>query len=230
MKYIESLLISAICFIFMGGIVSCTTQEPDIPGLGDINQINGGQTSNDTNPSNGSSAEEDNSTSMQNLVQQHVKVSASYSNYTWHFHIESTLHQALPNETITYGIGHGDVHGITSVSIEAEAYSYSSSMSNGKKIMDFTNPVFFYWAFGLGSLESNSTSTFCTALMYMASLNALDNKISSAELPLTNDEWALYRKLQDWLNTHEKKANKNYHPTIHAIIGNKFYIVATYSR
>lgn len=228
MKLIYKLLLSMVALIGLELAVSCSTDTPDMP---TVNNQNPYDYNNPIGSDNAGSShiEDDNlKAQMQALIKECVKVESAYSNYTWHFKIESTLHLNV-SETVKFGIGHGEINGVTNISVENDAYSYSSYMINGKKIMEFSNPIFFYWAFGLGSSDADSSTIFSEGLGNLYVLAALERKIADSGL-LYGEEKLLYKETKDWLDQMEYVTNKNYHPSVWAYIGNKFYKVADYSR
>jgi len=200
----------------VASLYSCGDKE-DEPSLPNVNP--------DTeNPSTGNPSTPSNTPDIKQIIQQNVTVKATYSDYMWTFQIESTLHNALPNDNIAFGIGHGDVNGTTVVSIENQAYKYTSRYNGNKKIMEFKNPFWFYYVFGMEQSEySKNCWTECE--MYYASYNALRN-----ETQLSQDQKNLLQSLKRYLNEYESDANLFYKPSIQVLINNKYYTVATYKR
>lgn len=204
-------------FLIIAGMGSCS-DEPEYPDDNESSWID--------NESSSNEKEETPTVDIPKLIKEHVTVSATYSEYVWHFHIESTLHDVLPGKKIQFGIGHGDVNGTTSVSVEDQAYKYSSSMKNDVKIMDFENPFWFYYIFGQEETkETKKAWTDCE--IYYAAYLKLKNKNSK---DLTEDEKKLMSDLPSYFREYEKAADNYYKPTIQVLIDSHFYKIATYKR
>lgn len=206
-----------LSFLLLAGLGSCS-DEPDYP--------NDNESSWNDNESSSNDKEETPSVDIPKLIKEHVTVSATYTDYVWHFHIESTLHDALPGKKIQFGIGHGDVNGTTSVSVESQAYKYSSSMKNGVKIMDFENPFWFYYIFGQEESKENKDAWAECEIYYAAYLKLKNTNPKD----LTEDEKNLMSDLPGYFRKYEKDADNYYKPTIQVLIDSHFYKIATYKR
>ncbi len=186
-------------------------------------------TSNETQDSvnNGDGNLSDNE--IYNLINENVSVQGKYSNYVWHFHIESTLHDVFPDSSVKFGIEHGDVKGTTYVSVEDEAYSYTFKMNNGTKIMDFENPCWFYYVFGYGSLQADSKDIWTESELYYESYQSLCRKGIGN---LTTSELELYNSICKHFSSVEKVTDVNYCPSVCVYISkyNKYYTIKEFHR
>lgn len=201
------LLVSALMLSFA---TACGDDEPDNP-------WNNEEEEEQETPA-GPSENKDN---IQKLIKEHVTVNASYGEYKWRFHIESTLQEVLPDSKIQFGIGHGNVYGDMSVSVENQAYSYSSHMNGDTKIMDFVNPFWFYYMFGIPDPDKDA---WTDAEMYYRSYMTLKNQGS-----LDKYEQANLKEFKRLLDKLEAPTRKNYTPSVEVLIDNKkFYTVGTY--
>ncbi len=106
------------------------------------------------------------------LIKNNVSIDAYYSSYIFKFDIESTLHEYMSGSKIQFGIGHGEINEKTLVTIESNAYSYSSQLENGIKKMKFENPFWYYYLYGEGSKLNNASQLYeeCK-LLYDNTLN-----------------------------------------------------------
>ena len=204
------------------------TKDNSVVTDGDGNEIvNDSDNGNDDNTSTTTGTVIDGltKTEIERIVKQNVTVKASYSDYMWHFLVESTLAKEFPNHNIAYGIGHGDVNGNTSVSVGNQAYSYSSYKSGDKLIIEFYNPFWFYYIYGITPTDKE---TWSLSEMYYNSYVALkDMGLSN----LTKDEKDLYNNLVIYLNKYESTTKYSYTPSIQAVIDDKYFFeVGKYSR
>ncbi len=155
------------------------------------------------------------------LIRENVTISRSYSNYAWSFHIESTLHNELPNKTIRFGIGHGDINGTTTVSVENQAYQYTSSNRNGIFTADFVNPFYFYYIFGKGKNLSGASKVAEFDLYYRSYAALIEKGVNN----LHSDERDLYNEIVKIFKEYEPEFKNDYSPSIKVYIENKYYKV-----
>lgn len=190
----------------------------------EITEESGGYSENNTSTS-GAIIDGLTRSDIETIIKSKVSVTATYSDYLWHFHVESTLANTFPNHTIKYGIGHGNVNGNTNVSIGAQAYKYSSYNSGDKQIIDFYNPFWFYYIFGASTVDKD---TYSLCEIYYSSYIALKNKGYSS---LTSDEKSLYSDLVSALNKYESATKYAYTPSVQILIDDEYsFVVGTYSR
>lgn len=190
---------------------ACSEDEPNNP------YDEEAKDQNDDKPNSGLPEED-----IMSIIKENVSVSATYQNYIWYINIESTLGAALPDRTIRFGIGHGDVNGTTQVSVTNNAYSYYERTIGDTTLINFKNPFWFYFMFGM-SPSDNEASALCE--MYYASYLALVSKGSSN---WSSDETNLYSELTQYLNKYEREANSRYKPSVQVQVdGKRFYTIAT---
>ena len=145
----------------------------------------------------------------------------------WRVHVESTLHTALSESDVRFGIGHGDVNGITSIHIEDEAYSYKSYRNGSKLIMDFLNPFWSYWGWGMENSKQTQQIWWECESSYASYLFLLDKP----ESELTSEEKAWLPKLKKQSNDYQREADRYYSPSLEVMIDNRrSYKIATFSR
>ncbi len=210
-------VIIAICLVFTAfAVVSCGRDEPD-------NSRENEEWNENGNTPSSSDDTEQLKAEIRRSIPNHVKVEASYGEYQWKFHIESTLHKAFPSLQLKFGIGHGDVDGNESVSIEKDAYGFKDAMKGGTRIMDFVNPFWFYYVWGIPETDND---IWAKAEMYYASYLAL-----KAKPTLTEEEQDLMRKLKKYLGEYEEPTSYSYTPSVYVLVDDKFFIkIATYRR
>ena len=138
----------------------------------------------------------------------------------WIFTIESTLHHELPNKKIQFGIGHGEIGDTENVSVEDDAYSYTSKNDGRKKVITFINPFWYYFVFGI---DPNNLKIANHSSMYYASYISIKEKGLSN---VSKDEQDLYHKLVGLLNEYEKEMRWYYRPSVEVLIDSKFYILS----
>ena len=207
---ILAFFVSALMLSFT---TACGEDEPDNPWYHEEEE---------ENPTIPDDTDGEDRAEIQKLIKQHVSIRASYKEYAWYFHIESTLHKNLPDRKIQFGIGHGEIGYEESVSIENQAYEYSWTMNGNTKVMDFVNPFWFYFMWGLPETDDRWSS----ADWYYKSYMALKGKTD-----MFDDEKELFREIVEDLDEWEKEANRYYRPSIYVLIDEKyFYKVATYQR
>ena len=212
-------VIIAICLVFTAfAVVSCGTDEPDNSWENEEwNENENGNTPSSSDDPEQLKAE------IRRSIPNHVKVEASYGEYLWKFHIESNLHKAFPNLQLEFGIGHGDVDGNESVSIEKDAYDFKDAMKGGTRIMDFVNPFWYYYVVGIPETDYD---IWAKAVMYYDSYLAL-----KAKPTLTEEEQDLMRKLKKYLGEYEEPTFYSYTPSVYVLVDDKFFIkIATYRR
>lgn len=205
------------CIACSIAVTACGEDEPSNPNEEDPWETEQPSTSEPSGPSD---------SKIRALINEHVSVSASYSEWTWHFHIESSLHKALPDADVQFGIGHGNVYGTTSISVEDEAYAFSSYTRGDTRIMDFDNPFWFYWVFGQETTEQTK-QIWVECSMYYASYFFLKDK---GESQWTDDEKNTWQRLKSMLRPYEQEADYYYQPSVGVLIDSKFYSIATYKR
>ncbi|MFG6391050.1 MAG: hypothetical protein K1V76_01895 [Candidatus Amulumruptor sp.] len=163
-------------------------------------------------------------TQIKALIRKHVTVRAAYSDYMWNFTITSTLHNALPDATIKFGIGHGDIDGETQISVGSQAYGYTSRYNGDNFEAKFVNPFWFYYIFGVDPSDGES-ATLCS--MYYNSYNALK---SQGYGNLSPEEKSLYNDLVRYLDEYERTADMYYSPSVYVQVNNKVYMFASYGK
>ncbi|MBO5155967.1 MAG: hypothetical protein J6C05_02360 [Prevotella sp.] len=162
---------------------------------------------------------------IKKMVLENVEATGYYSDYVWHIKITSTLHNVIKNKKIEYGIGHGDVNGITHISVENEANmeqfrsKYKSYKSGDKVISEFEIPFFLYYLFSVNPPRED----YCEecAVYYIAYLNLIDEGQNN----WSSDEEQLYRSLKKYLGEFENKVTGYYCPSVQVLIGDKSYMV-----
>lgn len=177
-----------------------------------------------TTPNESTTSSDLSDSQVKKLIAENVNVKASYKDYVWRFEITSTLHKALPDKSIKYGIGHGDVDGNTSVSVEKQAFSFSKRTSNGNEIINFENPFWYYYAFGT-STPDQKVLTLCE-LYYKSYIALIEKGVENLE----SSEYDLYNDITNYLDEKEYSASLFYRPSIQISIdgGTKYYKVAEY--
>lgn len=162
---------------------------------------------------------------IKKLIAENVNVEASYKDYFWHFEVVSTLHKALPNKSIEFGIGQGDVDGEIIISVEEQSdFFVSKKVSNGKEIINFENPFWFYYAF---SISTPDLDTFTLCRMYYGTYKSLRSKGS---YNWNSEEWELYKDITDYYDEKEKIAISYYTPSVIVLIDGLWYYVAKFKR
>lgn len=215
--YIVSLvpvLILSFCCIAMTGCTSWNMSD----GAADETQDN-------VNHGDGNLSDNE----IYNLINENVSVQGKYSNYAWHFHIESALHEIMPDCRIQFGIDHGDLNGTSHVSLEEQAFSYSSYLDDNTKIMEFENPIWFYYVFGEGSLQTDSKDIWAVSELYYESYKNLCNKGINN---LTGSEIDLYNEICKHFTSIEKETDIDYKPSVCVFISKyrKFYTIKEFHR
>lgn len=208
--FITSLLV--ILMFFLGG--GCSS-EPEESKFSDFDE-NYGTVNDDKNQ------DVDSYLDITKLIDECVKVDVRYSDYMWYFNIESTLHHKLPNKKIEFGIGHGVLDGDEKISLEDDAYGFTSQNNGTKKIYKFTNPFWFYYIFGMEPCDTESW-TRCE-INYASYIFLKDIGYSN----MTNTEKESYNNLKESLNKYETSMKMNYRPSVQVLIGSKFYLVGRY--
>ncbi len=209
-KYLSLVLTALIVGAFVAG---CGDDEESLSGID--NSTNDG----------GNNSEVYTDAQIKSLIKEHVSVEGTYRDYVWSFHIESTLHDKIADKTIRFGIGHGDVNGSTSISLENQVYKYTSSNKDGVCLMDFINPYWYYYMFGRGSSLSGADEVGGFD-MYYRSYVALLNKGASN---WSSDERDLYNGIIQMFEEYELVAKIDYTPSVQVCIDNKYYLVKQFS-
>lgn len=159
---------------------------------------------------------------IKELIANHVSVKADYSDYMWHFTIESTLHHELSGQKIQFGIGHGIVNDDELISVEDDAYNYTSSNNGRRKTFTFTNPFWFYYGFGIDPYDPD---TWGKCQLYYGSYCYLKDKGINN---LDKDEKTFYDHLISLLNDYERETRWAYRPSVQVLIDSKSYVVSRY--
>ena len=162
---------------------------------------------------------------IKKVISENVVVTGEYSNYVWHFKITSTLHNVIKNQEIEFGIGHGDVNGITTVSVGDQANikplcsKYVCRNSGNKFIAEFDIPFWLYYLFGM-EYPREDICNEC-AMYYVAYKNLLDTDPNG----WTNDDKELCKDLMKYLDKYEKEAVRYYEPSVWVSVGSKNYMI-----
>lgn len=203
-----------LLFVFASFLLtSCGGDEPDNPGGEDI-------PGSSTGPGGSQPGTSDPDFTL--LISQNVSVKATYSNFLWNFEIQSTLHNVLPGRKIQFGIGHGDVNGTTSISVENKAYFYSSRTSGDTFICNFKNPFWFYYVAGMETTDHDAWGK--CEMYYTAYVNLTNQGLGT----LNNSEKVLYNQLVQYLKEYEDGAKGCYKPSVYVYIDDKGHKVAQY--
>lgn len=209
----------ALTLLMVGAISilpSCSKDEPDTPNK-DWSQ---GDTSDEETPSQSPTKSD-----IQKLIRKHVNVNARYGDYTCYFEIESTIEEALPDHTVKYGIGHGDVDGSIAVSVGNQAYKYSSSIQNGVHIYKFEVPIWFYLMFGVPQSKYDEDLLTTCQIYYNSYLALIKKGINN----LNMDEYDLYQEVIGTLSALLKEVRTNYTPSVQLELdGIQYFVCAQY--
>lgn len=209
-----NLIAAAVCSVLISISTGCSVDEPD-----NLWADNEEQETPDT-PSGDDICSE---AEINRLLKQHVKVSASYGDYVWKFHIESTLHTALPDEDVQFGIGHGiKDDGTETIYVEDDVYSYKWHMSGNKKFMDIVNP---YWDYYIYTVLNPDYKLWSLCDLFYKSYVLLKDRPS-----LTDEEKDLMKATTHDLNKYEIETRYSYHPAVYVKINYRFYKIAAFSR
>ena len=167
-----------------------------------------------------------NETRIKQLITENVTVDASYSDFIWNFEIVSTLHNALPDKKIRFGIGHGLIEDLfEKVSIEDQAHYYTYEESGDKALITFKTPYYYYFLFGSNPSDADAA---VEAEFYYAAYKELREKIDEFGFDsLSENEKDFYRTLVEILRKSERKAS-SYEPSVQVEIDGKCYVVRRY--
>ncbi len=214
MKTLRFFAVALVSIMLSVGYTSCDDEPDSIKP-----NLNNGSNSGENGSENDYGGYTD--ARIKSLIKEHVSVEGSYHNYAWSFHIESTLHNELPGRTIKFGVGHGDINGITIVSWENQAYKYTSNYRNGMFTADITNPFFFYYYFGKGKNLSQSDDAVECEFYYRSYATIMEKGFSN----LSSEERDFLNSLVDIFEEYEPAAKNDYKPSIWVGIDNKGYVI-----
>lgn len=171
---------------------------------------------------------------MKKLINQHLNVHVIYSNYYWIFNVESTLHKALPNKKIEFGIGHGDINGTTNVTIGFELNGRQNVYSNYSEYYDSNNvfhaelkcPIEYYYMWGK---DPQDLSAFTLCQIYNRDFH---QRFDKGESNWTAEDRERIPELRNLLRKYENETMANYDISLWIDIDNgmKAYIVGYYNR
>lgn len=170
---------------------------------------------------------------MNNLISKHVRVNVSYSNYYWTFKVESTLHQALHNRKIEFGIGHGDVNGNTNVSVGTQLNGNKNVYDNYSEYYDSNGvfhatlkcPIEYYYMFGKNPQDLNA---FSLCQLYNRDFHMRYDK---GESNWTAEDRERIPELRNLLRSYENEVLANYDISLQIELDKKkIYPVGFYNR
>lgn len=201
---------------------SCSKdEEPAQPETSNTGGSSGGE-------SQGGSTAED--PQIRALINEHVKISAEYKAFLWHFDISSTLELNLPGHSVKYVVGHGYRADINDEYIWTEdGYYFTKSSQNGIVKASFRVPFWVYYDLGMEmedwEWESIYEEIFIRCGMYYNTYTAL---LEQGAANWTASEKSLFQKVEQYLKEYEWEVKGLYTPGLFVKVDSKYYLIGRY--